>query len=161
MHYMPDPVDSAVDVEGLAAALRAQRKAAGLSLRELAAETGVPYSTLSRVEAGRLPDLGTFRSIVDWMGIPPAQFFPSSRVRPESTPEQVASFLRGDETLSEQAREHLASVFSSMYATLAATSRPVTVHLRAHRAFTPKAGNLLADLLGQMESALTKPSRPR
>jgi transcriptional regulator with XRE-family HTH domain len=157
---MADPVNAAIDIEGLAAALRAQRKAAGLSLRELAAETGVPYSTLSRVEAGRLPDLSTFRSIVDWMGIPPGQFFPPSRVRPQSTPEQVATFLRADETLNDQAREQLASVFSSMYATLAVTSRPVTVHLRAHRTFTPAAGNLLADLLARMESELTR-SLPR
>jgi transcriptional regulator with XRE-family HTH domain len=153
---MPDPVESAIDIGELAATLRTQRKAVGLSLRELAAETGVPYSTLSRVESGKIPDLNTFRSIVEWLGIPPDRFFPVARVRQESTPEVVAHFLRADSTLSDQAREQLSSVFSSMYATLAAAERPVTVHLRADRAFKPEVGNLLADLLMQMETALNQ-----
>jgi len=154
MHSMPDPAESAIDIGELAATLRAQRKAANLSLRDLAAETGVPYSTLSRVESGKIPDLNTFRSIVEWLGISPDRFFPRARVRQESTPEAVAHFLRTDSTLSDQAREQLSSVFSSMYATLAAAERPITVHLRAHRAFEPAASNLLADLLQQMETAL-------
>jgi transcriptional regulator with XRE-family HTH domain len=156
MPYMPDPAQSAIDITELAATLRAHRKEAGMSLRDLAAETGVPYSTLSRVEAGKLPDLSTFRNIVNWLGIPPERFFPSSRVRQESTPEQVALFLRADSTLSDQSREQLASVFSSMYATLVAKERPGSVHLRAHRAFTPEAGNLLAEILEQMEAELTQ-----
>jgi transcriptional regulator with XRE-family HTH domain len=158
MHYMADPVNSAIDIDALAALLQAQRKAAGLSLRDLAAETGVPYATLSRVESGKVPDLSTFRSIVDWLGIDPSRFFPTARVRQESTPEQVTHFLRSDTTLTDQARDQLASVFSTMYATLAAKQLPATVHLRAHRAFTPEAGNLLADILGQMETTLTRPS---
>jgi transcriptional regulator with XRE-family HTH domain len=160
MLNMPDPADSAIDIAELAATLRAHRKAAGLSLRDLAAETGVPYSTLSRVEAGKLPDLSTFRNIVDWLGIPAERFFPSSRIRQESTPEQVALFIRADTALSDQAREQRASVFSSMYATLVAKERPASVHLRAHRAFTPEAGNLLADILEQVEAKLMQePSR--
>jgi transcriptional regulator with XRE-family HTH domain len=154
MHLMPDPAGFAIDIGELAATLRAQRKAAGLSLRDLAAETGVPYSTLSRVESGKIPDLNTFRSIVEWLGIPPDRFFPRTRVREESTPDAVAHFLRADSTLSDQARDQLSSVFSSMYATLAAAERPITVHLRAHRAFEPAAGNLLAELLQQMQSVL-------
>lgn len=151
---MPDPTETAIDIAELAARLKQQRGQAGLSLRDLAAETGVPYSTLARVEAGKLPDLTTFRSIVAWLGIPPDRFFPTSRVRSESTPEFVAHTLRNDPALSEPAREQLAQVFSQMYATLTASAQPVTLHLRAERAFTPAAGNLLADLVQRMEQAL-------
>jgi transcriptional regulator with XRE-family HTH domain len=147
--------ESAVDMAELATMLRQQRKVAGLSLRELAAETGVPYSTLSRVETGQIPDLSTFRAIVDWLGVPPERFFPTSRVHSESTPEVVAAFLRHDPNLTDAARQQLASVFGSMYAALTAVAKPVTVHLRAQRAFKPEAGSLLADLLKQMETRLT------
>jgi transcriptional regulator with XRE-family HTH domain len=157
---MSGPEDSAIDMAELATTLRQQRKDAGLSLRDLAAETGVPYSTLSRVEAGRIPDLATFRSIIEWLGIPPERFFPRAKTRQETTPEAVATFLRRDPNLSDAAREQLASVFATMYSTLTATARPVTVHLRADRAFTPEAGDLLADLLRQMETALTPPAGP-
>jgi transcriptional regulator with XRE-family HTH domain len=157
---MPDPTDTAIDIAELAAKLKEQRNEIGLSLRQLAAETGVPYSTLARVEAGKIPDLTTFRNIVAWLGIPPERFFPTPRVRSESTPEFVAHALRNDPALSEQAGEKLAEIFSQMYATLAVSVQPVTLHLRAERAFTPDAGNLLADVLQQMEHALTsEPSR--
>ena len=154
MDDMPEPGGSAVDIAELAAELKQQRAACGLSLRDLAAETGVPFSTLARVEAGKVPDLKTFRSIVAWLGVSPERFFPTPRVRAESTPDFVALRLRRDPALSEQAKEQLTNVFSQMYATLTASTRPVTVHLRAQRAFTPDAGNLLADLLKVMENRL-------
>lgn len=151
---MPDPAETAIDIAELADRLHEQRTVQGLSLRELAAETGVPYSTLARVEAGKVPDLKTFRSIVSWLGISPDRFFPIARRREESTPEFVAHALRSDPTLNDQARDQLSSVFSQMYATLTAAQQPVTVQLRAERAFLPEAGSLLADLLQSMERAL-------
>jgi transcriptional regulator with XRE-family HTH domain len=154
MQDMPDPAETAVDITELAAELRKQRAASGMSLRQVAAETGVPYSTLARVESGKVPDLATFRSIVAWLGIAPERFFPTPRVRSESTPEFVAHVLRSDPALTDQAREQLAGVFSQMYAALTVTSQHATVQLRAERAFTPDAGNLLADILAGMEKAL-------
>jgi transcriptional regulator with XRE-family HTH domain len=154
MTVMSDPADTAIDITELAVRLREQRAASGLSLRELAAETGVPYSTLARVEAGKVPDLTTFRSIVNWLGIPPERFFPTTRVREESTPDFVAHALRSDPTLTDEAKEQLAGVFTQMYATLTAAQQPVKLQLRAEGAFTPEAGNLLADVLQDMERAL-------
>lgn len=155
---MPDPVQTAVDIAELARLLKKQRADAGMSLRDVSAETGVPYSTLARVETGKIPDLNTFRSIVAWLGIPPERFFPTSHRRTESTPDFVAHALRDDASLSDSARDQLVAVFSQMYATLSAKAQPVTVHLRADRAFTPEAGNLLADVLQQMEQSLLRES---
>lgn len=151
---MSESAESAIDIAELGARLRAQRAASGLSLRQLADETGVPYSTLSRVEAGKVPDLTTFRNIVAWLGIPAELFFPTPRVRSESTPDFVAHALRNDPSLTDQARDQLASIFSTMYANLTATHQPVMLHLRADRAFVPEAGTLLADLLQRMEENL-------
>jgi transcriptional regulator with XRE-family HTH domain len=154
MTGMSDPATGAFDVEGLASLLRERRAEAGLSLRELSAQTGVPFATLSRVESGRLPDLTTFRNIVGWLGIPPERFFPTPRIRNETTPEIIAQVLRGDSTLTEQAREQLASTIRQMYTVLTANTQPVRLQLRSHRLFSPEASNLLADLLERMQNNL-------
>lgn len=154
MTGMTDPATAAIDIAELASLLRQRRKKDGLSLRELSAQTGVPFATLSRVESGRIPDLTTFRSIVGWLGIPPERFFPTPRIQSETTPEVIAQLLRADTTLSEQAREQLTSTIRQMYTVLAANTQPVRMQLRSHGLFTPEASNLLSDLLQQMQQRL-------
>ena len=149
-----DPVSAAIDVSELAALLRQRRKDEGKTLREVSAETGVPFSTLSRVESGKLPDLTTFRNIVSWLGISPERFFPTPRVRKESTPEAIAHVLRSDPSLTDQAREQLATFVGQMYTALTINQQPVQMHLRASRTFTPEASGLLADLLQEMQDKL-------
>jgi len=154
MRAMADPVSGAVDIAELAALLRERRTKAGLSLRELSAETGVPFATLSRVESGRLPDLTTFRSIVGWLGVPPERFFPTPRLRNETTPEVIAMVLRSDSTLTEQARDQLTSTIQQMYTVLTASNQTVKMQLRSHGLFSPEASDLLADLLRRMQEKL-------
>jgi transcriptional regulator with XRE-family HTH domain len=155
MTGMPDPVSAAVDVAELAALLRERRAETGKSLRDVSAETGVPLATLARVESGKLPDLTTFRNIVAWLGISPDRFFPTHRVRNETTPEVIAQVLRSDSSLSESAREQLTSTIQQMYVVLTAKEQPIRVHLRSHRLFTPEAGDLLANILHHMTQRLT------
>jgi transcriptional regulator with XRE-family HTH domain len=152
MATMSDP--AAVDIRELATLLHDRRKESGLSLREVAAETGVPFTTLARVETGKIPDLTTFRNIVLWLGIPPDRFFPTPRLRQESTPEAIAYILRHDPALTEEARNRLSSLLAEMYATLTVQAQAMRVNLRAQRAFTPEAGSLLANLLKQMQDKL-------
>ena len=154
MGTVADPGAEAVDIAELAAVLRQRRKKDGLSLRELSALTGVPFSTLSRVESGKVPDLATFRNIVGWLGIPVERFFPTPRVRNETTPETIAQVLRTDAVLSEEAREQLTSTFQQMYAVLTANSQAVKMQLRSHGLFVPEASELLADLLQRMQDKL-------
>jgi len=156
MTGMPDPPSTAVDVAELAALLRERRAKSGKSLRDVSAETGVPLATLSRVESGKVPDLTTFRNVVAWLGISPDRFFPTPRVRNETTPDTIAKVLRSDSTLSEHAREQLTSTFSQMYTMLTIKEQPVRVHLRSHRLFTPAAGDLLANILHDILRALTQ-----
>lgn len=151
---MDESAGGAVDVTELAALLRKHRAEAGLSLRELSAEIGVPFATLSRVESGRLPDLTTFRNIVEWLGIPPERFFPTPRVRNETTPDAIATILRNDSALTEQAREQLTITFQQLYTALTASNQAVKMQLRSHGLFSPEASNLLAALLRQMQEKL-------
>jgi transcriptional regulator with XRE-family HTH domain len=151
---MDESAGGAVDVTELAALLRKHRAEAGLSLRELSAEIGVPFATLSRVESGRLPDLTTFRNIVEWLGIPPERFFPTPRVRNETIPDAIATILRSDSALTEQAREQLTTTFQQLYTALTVSNQAVKMQLRSHGLFSPEASNILAVLLRQMQKKL-------
>jgi transcriptional regulator with XRE-family HTH domain len=142
-----DPLD---DLAPLFSQRRAER---GLSLREVSAQCGVPVATLSRVEQGRTPDLGTFRRIVEWLGLPPERFL-NPMTRSVSTPEAISEHLRLDPTLSPDDAEKIAGLVRTMYDALQQQDRRLAVHLRAARTFTPPAMRLLGDLLADMQEAL-------
>lgn len=91
-----------VDHHRLAARIIAKR--GKLGLRAAAAEIGgVSASTLSRIEAGKVPDLDTFLRICRWLGASPDEFTGdhlTQEVEVE-TPrlEAIAAHLRADRTL--------------------------------------------------------------
>lgn len=59
----------AIDIKKLVAALKSKRTEEGLSLRKLAAEIGVSFSTLARIERGDgEPDNNSTLRIIEWLG---------------------------------------------------------------------------------------------
>lgn len=54
-------------IERLAGDVAATRAAVGLSLRQLAAGTGVSLATLSRIERGKTPDAATLIRLARWL----------------------------------------------------------------------------------------------
>lgn len=130
-----------------------RRAELGLSLRGASAASGVPVATLSRVEQGRMPDLATFRRIVQWLGVPPERFF-TATARTANTPEAIAEHLTADPALPPEAADRIAGIVRDLYHSLAATDRRLALHLRAAKTFTPPALNLLGDLLDEMQAAI-------
>ncbi|MHB8394702.1 MAG: helix-turn-helix domain-containing protein [Candidatus Dormibacteria bacterium] len=144
---MSDPLD---DLGPLVAQRRSQL---GLSLREVSARSGIPVPTISRIEQGRAPDLGTFRRLIEWLGLPPGRFLQATE-RTANTPELIGEHLRLDPNLAPEDAEKIAGLVRTMYETLQQQDRRLAVHLRAAKTFTPPAMRLLADLLGQMQERL-------
>lgn len=135
----------------LGAMLRAQRKASQLSLRDLADLIGVSFNTLSRVERGQIPDFKNFNLIVDWLGVPASTFL-DTESGTAGTPELIAHHLRADPNLPADAVQQITELVSDMYRRL---SRPkLALQLRAHKAFLPEAGNLLGEVLDDMQATL-------
>jgi len=145
---MADPI------EELGALVARRRAELGLSLREAARASGVPVATLTRIEQGRMPDLGTFRRLVDWLGVPPERFFSDPRQRVENTPSVIAEHLRADPALSPDHAERIAGLVRDLYESLASADQRLAVHLRAAKTFTPAALRLLTDILEDMYVAL-------
>lgn len=56
-------------------------------IRAIASKIDVSAATLSRVERGHVPDIGTFRKICAWLEVDPNEFLGvESGIRPDLTP---------------------------------------------------------------------------
>lgn len=97
----------------LGALLRERR--GGRGVRDVAKEVGVSAATLSRVEAGKLPDLLTFRKLCKWLRVDPAAILEIPGGDVESATEapfsgSAAVHLRADALLTPDAASDLAQL---------------------------------------------------
>jgi pantoate kinase len=99
-----------------------------------------------------VPDLKNFRPIVDWLGLPAEQFLESPG--DASTPQAIARHLRSDRRLTKEAASQIVEMVEEMYHKLVGEQPTLSLHLRAAKTFTPAAGALLADILGDMQANL-------
>lgn len=73
-----------LDTKALASAFNRKRTSEGLSLRGIAAQTGISASTLMRVADGKLPDVTTLEAVCKWVGVSIDDFFVDSVVETKS-----------------------------------------------------------------------------
>ena len=119
---------SLVNTVELGRAIRRKREEQGLSLRDVADETGVSASTLSRIENGTgKPDADNIARLTAWLNVPVERimsgratdgdeakavvYFPQ-----ESTPEIVEAHLRADRNLTPETAKALSELFRVAYA---------------------------------------------
>ena len=126
---------------------------AAMSLRDLADLIGVSLNTLSRVERGQMPDLKNYQRIVEWLELPADTFLTVDDSGTADTLDLVLRHFRSDATLTPQAVEEITATVTEIYRRL--TSQPrLAVHMRSARMFTPEAGSLLSEILGDMQEYL-------
>ena len=116
-----------VNTEELGRAIRRKRQELGLSLRDVANETEVSASTLSRIENGTgKPDAENIARLTSWLDVPMERilarrqnndedakavvYFPR-----ESTPEIVEAHLRADRNLTSETAAALSELFRVAY----------------------------------------------
>jgi transcriptional regulator with XRE-family HTH domain len=119
---------SGVNTAELGSAIRRRREQQRMSLRDLADQTGVSASTLSRIENGTgKPDADNIARLAAWLDMPiqrvlhhgpragndpnPVVYYPH-----ESTPEIVEAHLRADKHLTPQTAKALSELFRVAYA---------------------------------------------
>jgi len=103
----------------LSSLLRERR--GGRGVRDVSSEIGVSPATLSRVEAGKLPDLLTFRKLCAWLKVDPADILEISE-ETASAP-AAAVHLRADVLLSREAASDLAELILAAHRELARRTR--------------------------------------
>jgi transcriptional regulator with XRE-family HTH domain len=122
-----------INTAELGSAVRRRREQKKLSLRDLAEETGVSASTLSRIENGAgKPDADNIARLTNWLEMPiervmhhanrsasdpaPVIYYPH-----ESTPEVVEAHLRADRHLTPETAKALSELFRVAYAQFSGT----------------------------------------
>src|SRR3954470_8675909 len=92
------------DTEAFYDALDAQRQARRLNWKQVAAESGVSASSLTRMAQGKRPDLDGLAALSAWSGLNTDEYVRSteSRREPESLA-KITTYLRSDKNLSPEA----------------------------------------------------------
>src|SRR5919199_2813512 len=125
---MADQSKSLVNRDVVGGAIRRKREELGLSLRDVADETGVSASTLSRIENGTgKPDADNIARLTAWLEMPIERvmsgreqgddaeqavvYFPQ-----EPTPSIVEAHLRADRNLTPETARALSELFRVAYA---------------------------------------------
>jgi transcriptional regulator with XRE-family HTH domain len=109
--------------------VRGKREKNGLTLKDVADQTGLKIPTLSRVERGEADDLegGTLLTLCSWLGVDPDDFkegtpLPApagarSKIT-HSTPDVVELYLRADKNLDKRTAAALSTLFRTAYKTM-------------------------------------------
>lgn len=79
-----------IDTVKLSAAIRAKR--GNMPLADLAKMLGISTSTLSRIERGSMPDLPTYLTVIDYIGVP-AEFFQTDDNEPQEFTEREMKLI--------------------------------------------------------------------
>ena len=130
-----------------------ERQRRGISIREAAEETGIPFNTLARVEKGHVPDLPKFKRLVDWCGADIRDFF-ELQEKATATTDLIAEHLRADRNLPPEAAERIAAIVDDLYQALAEPQEVSAAHLRGATTFRPQAARSLGLMLNDMHEAL-------
>jgi transcriptional regulator with XRE-family HTH domain len=112
------------DVDAFFAALDAQRQAKRRTWKQVAAETGVSASTLTRMAQGRKPDVDGLAALLRWSGLKAEDFVITGPKQPQRKAETLAmicSQLRADPHLKKEDAEALEAIIRVAYEKLRTT----------------------------------------
>jgi len=129
---MSRSLKSLINTQELGRAIRRRREELELSLRDVADQTSVSASTLSRIENGTgKPDADNIARLTTWLDMPLERiltgqsadddtravvYFPT-----ESTPEIVEAHLRADRNLTRETADALSELFRVAYSQFSRT----------------------------------------
>ena len=147
-----------LNIEDLGKLVHTERLRQGISLREAAEKTDIPFNTLARVEKGHIPDLAKFKRLVEWCGADINQFFETPE-RTGSTTDVIAEHLFADRNLPPEAANQIAGIVQQLYQALARPREMAAAHLRAATTFDPQAARALGKLIDDLNAALLKEDR--
>jgi transcriptional regulator with XRE-family HTH domain len=97
-------------------ALDSVRQARKLNWKQVAEESGMSASTLTRMAQGKRPDVDGLAALVSWSGLDADDYVRSEYARPEPEPLAVIStYLRSDKNLSPEAATALDELVKATY----------------------------------------------
>lgn len=105
------------DAQAFYAALDAERTARSLNWKQVAAQSGVSASTLTRMAQGKRPDVDGLAALAAWSGLSADDFVRhGDDNRPEAQPlAMISTYLRSDKHLTPDAASALEAVIKATY----------------------------------------------
>ncbi|MDX1993583.1 MAG: helix-turn-helix domain-containing protein [bacterium] len=107
---MERPLNNRFDADALAKMVRTKRGAQ--SLRNVEVETGVPKSTLSRIEKGQLVDYHNLCKVCDWLGLHVGHFF---LIDDSASDDSITTQLRAAQDMSVETANAFEALFRAAY----------------------------------------------
>jgi transcriptional regulator with XRE-family HTH domain len=108
--------DKGFDGDAFYRALEHTVTARSKTWKQVAAETGISASTLTRMAQGRRPDAASLAALSAWAGLNPSDFVHASYrgTRPEAMA-QISTLLRSDPNLDAEAAEAVEAIVKAAY----------------------------------------------
>lgn len=108
--------DKGFDGNAFFRALEATVVARSKTWKQVAAETGISASTLTRMAQGRKPDAASLAALSAWAGLNPSDFVqaPYKASHPEALA-QISTLLRSDPNLDSEAAEAMEAIVRAAY----------------------------------------------
>ncbi len=109
--------DGHFDEEGFYAALDAVRETRKLNWKQVAAESGVSASTLTRMAQGRRPDVEGLAKLLAWSTLKADSFIRSqhTRAKKPETLAMISTYLRADPHLTKESASALEELVKVTY----------------------------------------------
>lgn len=108
------------DGEAFYAALDAVRVARQRNWKQVAGESGVSASTLTRMAQGKRPDVDSLAALVAWSGVDADDYVRTDDdARPDGEPlAMISTYLRSDRNLTSEAAAAMEQVIKATYESL-------------------------------------------
>lgn len=104
------------DADAFYEALDSVRLARKLNWKQVAAESGVSASTLTRMAQGRRPDVDGLAALAAWSGLRADDYVRSDAEMPEREPlAMISTYLRSDKNLSSEAAAAMDELIKATY----------------------------------------------
>jgi transcriptional regulator with XRE-family HTH domain len=106
------------DIAAFYAALDSQREAKRMTWKDVAAETGVSASTLTRMAQAKSPDAKGLAALLVWSGFVADEFMGSKATTKRKEPETLAKItavLRADRSLSKPSAAAIEEILKAAY----------------------------------------------
>ncbi len=103
--------------EAFFAALDSARTARRLNWKQVADQSGVSASTLTRMAQGKRPDVDSLAALVQWSGLSADPFVGlGGRMPAPESLSRITSLLYADDSLSDDSRETMVDMITAAYA---------------------------------------------
>jgi transcriptional regulator with XRE-family HTH domain len=103
------------DTEAFYAALNAERASRGLTWKEVAEQTGVQASTITRIGQGKKPDVNGLTALLVWSNLQAEMFMRNVSRAPANPMAQIAALIRMDPALTHNSAQLMEDIVLTTY----------------------------------------------